>query len=303
MNLHDLHIFTTAARFGSVTRAAKALGTVQSNVTMRIRVLEEELEVPLFRRSHRGVELTSKGQDLLPYAQQILALVQTAKERVSGKEHEPQGRLRIGSLQTTAAARLPDLLKDYAARFSKVDISVETGVSPELIERVLDCRIEGAFVTATIERPDLNVIPAFTEEVVGLTPLSFRSIKSYLRHGSIPKVLVCRIGCSYRQKLEHFLSDEGFDQLDEMEFGTFEGIIGCVSAGLGMSMLPRSVVERSARRNEVRIHVLPKSANLMETSFVTRSGDMRSGALEGLIETIVERRRISLRGKKAGVSN
>src|ERR1700756_1533415 len=99
MNIPDLRIFVTAARLGSITKAAKALSTVQSNVTTRVRLLEEELGVELFHRGHRGIQLTRKGRDLLAYAKQIIALVEKARETVSN-EKDVQGILRIGSLQS-----------------------------------------------------------------------------------------------------------------------------------------------------------------------------------------------------------
>lgn len=290
MNLHDLEVFLAAARARSVTRAATELGTVQSNVTTRIRVLESDLGAQLFRRDHRGVELTAKGQELVPLAQQIIALVGKARDQISGKEREPSGRMRLGAVQTTAAARLPELLKRYSEQFEHVAIAVETGMSSELIEKVLDRRIAGAFVSAVPERPDLQVLPAFVEEVVALTHPACRSLKSYLSADRIPKILVYRTGCSYRQKLEHFLLDAGFPQLDEMEFGTFDGIIGCVGAGLGLTMLPRSVVERSARRREVRVHALPGASGRMEVAFVTRKGDVSSSALLKFVELLAAER-------------
>jgi len=291
MNLNDLRIFATAARLGSVTKTAASLATVQSNVTTRIRLLEEEFGVSLFRRHPRGVQLTPKGQELLPYAQQVLALVETAREKVSGAVRDTPGDLRIGCLHSTAASRLPELLKDYAQRHRRMDIAVETGIASELIEKVLEGRVEGAFVSGLVERPELNAMAAFVEEAVVLTPLAYRTVKQYLRNCPVPKVLVFRAGCSYRQKLEHYLLDEGFSHLDEMEFGTFDGILGCVSAGLGITLLPRSVVERSALRQEVGIHPLPKAIRLVETSFVTPKADVPSRALERLMEVVATHRR------------
>ena len=68
MDLHDLNVFATAARLGSVTKAAKSLSTVQSNVTARIRLLERELAVQLFDRTHRGITLTPKGDGTTEFA-------------------------------------------------------------------------------------------------------------------------------------------------------------------------------------------------------------------------------------------
>jgi DNA-binding transcriptional LysR family regulator len=289
MNIQDLTIFIAAARLGSFTGTAKALATVQSNVTARVQLLEEDLGVSLFRRSHRGIQLTPKGEEFLPYAQQVLALIQKAREQVSHGGN-PGGRLRIGSLGSIAAARLPEILKDYAAKYQRVDLAVETGMSGELIEKLLDYRLDAAFVSSGADHPGLHAQLAFTEEVVVLTPPEYKTVPHFLRHGPVPKVLVFRSGCSYRQKLEHFLFEAGFPQLDEMEFGTFDGIIGCVGAGLGIAMLPRSVVERSLRRDEIRVHSLPKGENRMDVFFVTRKDEAPTAALERLREIITPTR-------------
>jgi LysR family transcriptional regulator, cell division regulator len=285
MNIHDLNIFTAVSRLGSLTRAARALSTVQSNVTTRIRLLEEELGGQLFHRRHHGVQLTRKGQDLLPYAQQIITLVDKAREAVS-EEQEVHGVLRIGSLQTTASARLPELLKSYITKYNKVDIAVETGTTGELHGKVLACDIDGAFIAGPVDHPQLQAIPAFVEELVMLTPSGYRSVDEYLSKGPIPKVLVAKVGCSYRQQLERYLSSEGIAQLHEMEFGTIDGIIGCVGAGLGIAMLPKSAIARSSRHQEVRIHPLPKKISRVETLFITRRTQVRSSALERLIGVI-----------------
>jgi LysR family transcriptional regulator, cell division regulator len=299
MNNHDLNIFATAARLGSITKAAKSLATVQSNVTTRIRLLEDELGVRLFHRNHSGINLTRKGHQLLPYAQQMVGLMHKAKETVSNSK-EVQGTLRIGSLQTTAAARLPELLRTYVVKYNKVDIAVETGTAEEMTARVLDYSVDGAFVTGPVDHQKLNSVPAFVEEVVIVTPVAYRSVQEYLANGPVTKVMVFKVGCFYRRMLEGYLSKEGFDRLNEMEIGTIEGIIGCVSAGLGITMLPRSVVERTSRRNKVRIHKLPKNAGRVETLFITPKAQVASSAMERLLEVIAAGSR---RGARNGANS
>ena len=290
MDIHDLTVFAAAARHGSVTKAAQSLSTVQSNVTTRIRLLETELKVQLFHRNHRGVTLTEKGQQLLPYAQQMLSLIERAKAAV-GDSREIAGALRLGALQSTATARLPDVLKAYAARHARVDISVETGTSLELISKVLESRLDGAFVSGVEDHPELDVVTSYVEELVIITPAEFRSVKSYLKESALPKTLVFKVGCHYRQRLEQYLGDEGFRMLSPMDFGTIDGIIGCVAAGLGISMLPRSVVERSSRRKEIAIHRLARAHRYVDTQFVTHKAQVQSLALTRLIDVIVTQRR------------
>jgi DNA-binding transcriptional LysR family regulator len=285
MDIRDLTVFAAAARYGSITKAARSLSTVQSNVTTRIRLLETELAVQLFHRTHRGITLTDKGQQLLPYAQQMLALLEDARAAISSA-HEVGGTLRIGALQSTASARLPDVLKVYAARHARVDIAVETGTSPELIAKVLESRLDGAFVSGVESHPELDVVTSHVEELVVITPAPYRTVRAYLKQSTLPKPLVFKTGCHYRQRLERYLGAEGVGVLSPMDFGTIDGIIGCVAAGLGISMLPRSVVERSARRKEVAIHELPRSHRYVETQFVTHKAQVRSLALARLIDVI-----------------
>ncbi len=283
MNLNDLNIFATAAHLGSLSKAAKSLATVQSNVTGRIRLLEEELGAQLFHRRHNGVSLTTKGRELLPYAQQVTALLQKAKETVS-QQRAVGGTLRIGSIQSTASARLPEMLKRYVARYEQVDIVVDTGTPVELIDRVLDHTLDGAFVPAPVEHHDLDSLQAFVEELVLVTPAAFRTVDAFLAKSTVAKILVLKVGCTYRLKLERYLAQRGVGLVQPMEFGTLDGILGCVDAGLGMAMLPRSVVERSARRRQLRVHLLPRDVRRVETVFVSRRAAVRSSALERFLE-------------------
>src|SRR6516165_5817545 len=101
MDIADLKIFETVARLGGMNRAAAELNTVQSNVTARIRLMEEELGAPLFERHARGVTLTGAGQRLLPYATRMRRLMDEARLAFSDTG-VPKGALLIGSLETTA---------------------------------------------------------------------------------------------------------------------------------------------------------------------------------------------------------
>ena len=258
-------------------------------MTTRIRLLETELKVQLVHRNHRGITLTEKGQQLLPYAQQMLSLVENARTAIS-ESGDVRGTLQIGSLQSTASARLPELLKVYASRHAAVDIRVETGTSGELVAKVLDSRLDGAFVSGVEEHPDLDVVTSSVEELVVITPAAFRTMRAYLKQSTLPKLLVFKVGCHYRQRLERCLGEEGSVVLTQMEFGTIDGIIGCVAAGLGVSLLPRSVIERSSRRPEVSIHQLARPHRYVETQFVTHRAQVRSLALSRLIDVITSER-------------
>ena len=154
MDASDLRIFEAVARLGGINRAAADLHTVQSNVTTRLRLLEQELGVRLFDRSRRGVTLTAAGQRLLPYALKVRDEIDNARRAVVD-DGVPRGPMTIGSLETTTAVRLSPMLASYVAAYPEVDVTLRAGTTDELIEAVLRRGLEGAFVCGPVDHPEL----------------------------------------------------------------------------------------------------------------------------------------------------
>jgi LysR family transcriptional regulator, cell division regulator len=282
MELTDLLTFSAVARNGGITRAAEELNTVQSNVTQRVKALEAEMGVALFERHSRGMTLTGAGRRLLPYVQRMAALSREAV-LAARDDGEPKGPLAIGSMETTAAVRLPALLAEFHRRFPAVRLTLKTATTAELVTGVLDGTLDGAFVAGPIDHADLISTVAFREELVLATARRFTSLAA-LRAGtpeSGPTALVFRTGCTYRQRIEQLFSDFGWPSAARFELGTLDGMIGCVAAGMGVSLLPRAVVERSDQRNNVSVHALDASWSRVDTLFVQRKSGHQYSALNG----------------------
>jgi len=277
MDAGDLKIFATVARCSGMNRAADKLNTVQSNVTARVRALEAKIGCPLFDRHSRGVALTAAGRRLLPYADNILRMLDEAA-RAARDDGEPRGTLTLGSLETTAALRLAPVLSQFVATFPSVDLVLRTGTTCELIDEVLARRIEGAFVCGPVDHAELSVQTVFQEELVLLAAPRAKSLHAALRAGDT-RIVVLRAGCSYRQRLESLLAKRGVQAPRLLEFGTIEAIFKCVAADLGVTLLPRSVVDRMWDKGQVSIHELPRSEAHVQTLFVRRRDSFASSAL------------------------
>jgi DNA-binding transcriptional LysR family regulator len=287
MDAADLAVFAAVARLGGINRAADELHTVQSNVTRRIRQLEAELGVPLFHRHSRGVTLTAAGAQLLPYATRIGHLMAEAR-RAAADGPVPSGRLCIGSLETTTARRLPPVLTAYATAHPRVDIELRTGTTASLLDDVLARRLEGAFVVGPVGHPDLVEETVLEEELVLVTAPWIPGLATLARlvaAGQVePKILVLRAGCSYRERLEGLLAAHGIGGLRTMEFATVDGIVGCVAAGIGVTLLPRAVVDEAWRAGRVAVHDVPPEEARAPTVFVRRRDAFVSTALARFIE-------------------
>jgi LysR family transcriptional regulator, cell division regulator len=293
MELSDLTTFSVVARAGGVTRAADELNTVQSNITQRIKALEAEIGTPLFERHSRGMTLTGAGRRLLPYAQRMAALSREAV-LAARDDGEPKGPLAIGSLETTAAVRLPSLLAEFHRRYPAVQLSLRTATTADLVAAVLDGGLDGAFVAGPIEHAELITSIAFREELVLITARRWTSLAA-LRAGtpqSGPTALVFRSGCTYRQRLEQLFTEFGWPSAARFELGTLDGMIGCVGADMGVTLLPRAVVERRDLGENIRIHGLGASLSRVETLFIQRRAAHRYSALQGFASCLKDNGRV-----------
>jgi DNA-binding transcriptional LysR family regulator len=282
MELTDLLTFSAVARTGGITRAAEELNTVQSNVTQRVKALEAEIGTALFERHSRGMTLTGAGRRLLPYAQRMAALSREAM-LAARDDGEPKGPLAIGSMETTAAVRLPALLAAFHRRFPAVRLSLRTATTADLVSAVLDGSLDGAFVAGPIAHAELSAVIAFREELVLVTARRWDSLAG-LRAGTAesgPTALVFRTGCTYRQRLEQVFSEFGWPSAARFELGTLDGMIGCVAAGMGVTLLPRAVVERSELAGHISVHTLHPSLSRVDTLFVRRRAMHEYSALSG----------------------
>jgi LysR family transcriptional regulator, cell division regulator len=284
MDAGDLKVFEAVSRLGSMNRAAMELNTVQSNVTGRIRALELELGTILFERHARGVSPTAAARRLLPYAVAIRQMLRDAG-KAARDDGVPAGPLTIGSLETTAAIRLAPLLADYAAAYPEVDLSLRTGTTCELVEDVLAHRVEGAFVCGPVDHPDLVAELMFQEELVALTAPKVPSFDAAIRKGDF-RIVVLRAGCSYRQRLEAILARHGSVGARILEFGTLEAILACAGAGLGITLLPRALVEAARQAGQVGVHALPPEDAWVDTVFLRRRDAYVSSALAAFLTAV-----------------
>ncbi|APB78073.1 MULTISPECIES: LysR family transcriptional regulator [Paenibacillus] len=278
MESSDLKIFRAVAREGSITKAAQALNYVQSNVTSRIQQLEAQLKVPLFRRSNRGMALTPAGENLLEYADTILTLLDEA-EKSTQYSDQPAGPLRLGSIETAAVTHLTSLLTEYHAQYPDVHLSLMTGSTHDLVQKVLNYELDGAFVYGPVDDPHIEYVAAFEEELVLISEPGKKDMDELLAK----PMLFFDVGCTHRTRAESFLSEAGVAAYQVMEFGTLEVILGGVASGLGVSMLPQSSIAKAEGAGSIVSHRLPKKYRKLEVWFVHRRDSVYSSALSGLL--------------------
>ncbi|MBA4501817.1 LysR family transcriptional regulator [Marinobacterium marinum] len=254
ITLEDVLIFRTVVREGGIHRAANALNRVPSNVTTRIKRFEARLGCALFQRQGRQLVLTGAGRRLLGHADALLDLADEIERDMTSRELS--GPLRLGSLESAAAVRLPDVLSGFHRQYPDILVDLCTGSTGVLLERLREYRIDAALVSEPFDPGGLNVLPVFREKLVLVTAQGHAPVSS-------PAVLQGRAiaafsqGCSYRHILLEWLSTEAVVPRRIMELGSYHAILACVAAGAAVGVVPLSVLETAVCREAVQLHALP----------------------------------------------
>lgn len=269
MDLAALRIFKSVVDNGGINKAAAKLHRVPSNVTTRIKQLEEHLGAKLFLRVGRRLALSNEGRLLLTYADQLLRLSSEAETAM--RNGQPRGTLRIGALESTAASRLPPVLSRYHALYPDVQIELITGTSGALVERVHKQDVEAAFVAEPFNAQGLATQSVFVEELVLITPKSVGPVRSAKDIGN-RTVIAFTTGCSYRQRLESWLGASKLLPDRVIEFQSYHAIIACVAAGSGIAIVPRAVLELTSAGKSVSTTALPAAIAATRTQLVWRGG-------------------------------
>ena len=273
MELIALRTFEAVVEEGGILAASKKLNTVQSNVTGRIRKLEEELGTELFLRKGRGLALAPSGRVLLDYARRMLQLEQQTAAAVR-QVGESSGELRIGAMETFAALHLPTALKAVRRAHPGVELRVFTEPTAELVEKVLDHKLDAAFVAGPVIHPDLVFTEVAVEELVQVHAAGTDPVQQAL--------ILFREGCAYRTRALAWQRSIGHATADVMEFGTLDGILGCVSVGLGWTLMPRRIVERSSYGAGLIVTPVPAEIALIPTGLIRLREAVSLAALETL---------------------
>lgn len=245
MDLKQLQTFLTAAETLSFTQTAQLLDYAQSSITAQIKSLEEELGVILFERLGKRVTLTDEGKRLQQYAQKMLELNSEMKKAVSNEQ--AQVVLKIGAQESQCVYRLPSILQQYQKAYPQVKIIFKPVHTTEVAKDLLQSgNLDVAFISdAYKETPMLYRERLIQEQIIFVSaPTSIKSHTLSAQQLSAETMLLTENGCSYRNQLEAQLQQEGLLPLQMIEFASIEAIKQCVMAGLGITFLPKMVVEK-----------------------------------------------------------
>jgi DNA-binding transcriptional LysR family regulator len=242
-------------------------------------------------REGKKLHLSPEGKLLLDYADRLLDLAQEAREAVH--DAEPRGLLRLGTGESTAAMRLPVPMNEYLGRYPDVTLELRTGNTRELAAAVLGGDLDAALVSEPIADAPFDKVAIYEEELVIIAAAGHAPIKSP-RDARPQTVLAFESGCSYRQRLEDWFAHHGEMPDRIVEIASYHAMLGCVVAGMGISLMPRNVLTTFPDAKLLSVHSLPPGLAHAPTCLIRRKGTL-SPKVSALIEVLLAH---SDRGKK-----
>lgn len=270
VNLELYKVFYTVARCGSLTKAAEELYISQPAVSQAIRQLEAQLGTPLFKRLHKGIELTAQGGNVI-YGdiERALTLLEGVQDKLAERRGSPTGTLRIGASEAIFQYILADKIVEYHRLYPQVKIELLEDTTPRTIESLRGDRCDVAFFNLPISLdPEIQIV-----ESIMLLDDIFVAGKAYAQLKGreltvwdlerYPLLLLDETSVA-RASIEHFAESVGADLSPAIEVDSWGFMKQLVERGMGIGCLPRQYAQR--RLNEGTLFELNVSPSLPSRS-------------------------------------
>jgi molybdate transport repressor ModE-like protein len=256
MDVRQLSALVAIADHGTFSAAARALYTVQSNVSGHIAKLERELGVTLVDRTHGG--LTDEGNRVLERARRVLNEIDDIVADMASVDAEPSGDARIGVIGTTARWLMPQLMTEITKTLPLVRPIVHEGSTSTLIPAVLSGQLNAAIIHLPVDDPELIIDPIFAEDLVLLAhtnhPLSSRTTMSIQELDELPLLLPPK-GTALRRVLDRSAAVANITLRAQAEIDGVRLLASLAFEDYGPAIVPATAVPRWVKGDFVRIQV------------------------------------------------
>lgn len=251
MEIRQLRAFVAIAEAKTFTAGAKRVHVTQAAISMQIRQLEDEVGLPLFTRTPRRVLLTEAGELLLERARKILREHDTALEELAEIAGAEYGRLRIGSSSSMFTTnQLPTILRRLKEKFPQADVTVVSGTSAVLVQKIINGEIDVAFVSLPVENSNIQTELLFSDEIVAIAnpkhALSKQRVISAAALAAEPLILGEK-GGNTRRQLDDFFSQVGVKPNVVMELSRQSAINRMVENNMGVGIASVKTVQQAVK--------------------------------------------------------
>jgi DNA-binding transcriptional LysR family regulator len=267
MEISQLKTLIALIETGSITATAQRLNRVPSAITIRLQQLEDDLGTPLFMREKKSLVATPKAMLLYQYAKQIIELADEAEHKI--KSDQPYGPLRVGALESMAASKLPLPLARLYETYPTIELELVTGIRDTLYQSLIDGALDVALIGDAPQNPILDRTLIFDEELIIIAPKGHSPILTP-SHTENATVLVFKEGCSYRDRLLSWYQLFNMTPKRIAEVTSYHTILGGVAAGMGIAIIPKSMLDIFPNKDLLSIHPINTELGRIQIELIWR---------------------------------
>lgn len=257
MEIHQLRYFCAVARNGTFTRGAQAERVAQPSLSQQILKLEAELGARLFDRLSKSARLTPFGTAFLPKAERILRELSEAKTEILEMSGRDKGEVSIGTIPTVAPYLLPPVLSGFSRQHPGITINVIEDTTPVLLDRLHAGSIDLLIAALPFDGIELVSLKLLREPFFLVVPKAHAlSRRKVIRLEEIPKesrFLLLKEGHCFRDSTIEACRKSRIAPNVVFESGQFATILAMVSAGMGISAIPKMAVQSARGCRFIRI--------------------------------------------------
>jgi len=291
MTITQLLYVLAVAEHKNFTKAAQNCHVTQPTLSMQVQKLEEELNVQIFDRTKKPIELTSVGQKIVSQAKNIVAEADRIADIVDQEKGFIGGEFKLGIIPTVMPTLLPMFLKTYVKRYPKVKLKIEELTTDEIINRLEDGNLDGAIAASPLNVDNIKERVLYYEPFVGyISPNHKLKIKTEIETSDldINDILILEDGHCFRQGVLNLCKIKKEQELDnfQLESGSIEMLVKLVNEGMGMTLLPylNTLDLKDNEKENLRFFVNPSPAR--EVSLLYNKNELKIQIIDSIQQII-----------------
>ncbi len=291
MTITQLKYVLAVAEHKNFTKAAEKTFVTQPTLSMQIQKLEEELDILIFDRSKKPIELTEVGKKLVQQARNIVNESERIQDIVDQQKGFIGGEFKLGVIPTVMPTLLPMFLNNFIKKYPKVKLKIEELNTEAIVERLLDGHLDAAIAATPLENENIKERVLYYEPFVGYIPSSHRlSSKKKIDSTDldIDDLLLLEDGHCFRDGIINLCKTQRSYEEDhfQLESGSFETLIKLANEGLGMTLLPYLHTLDIKDEEKSNLHYFNDPSPAREVSLIFHKSELKMHIIDALHSTI-----------------
>jgi LysR family hydrogen peroxide-inducible transcriptional activator len=291
MTITQLKYVLSVAEYQNFTVAAEHSYVTQPTLSMQIQKLEEELNIKIFNRSKKPIELTQVGIKIVEQAKVIVGESNRILDIVHQQKGFIGGEFKLGIIPTVMPTLLPMFLQNFTKKYPKVKLIIEELTTEEIIRKLSDGHIDAALAATPLENDSIKERPLYYEPFVGLIPENHRLFKNKTitaEELEMGDILLLEDGHCFKDSVLNLCTAHKIDNKKgfQLESGSFDTLIKLSKEGLGMTLLPylHTLDLNNTDKSHLREFTNPPPAR--EVSLIYHKSQLKMQLIEALKKTI-----------------